>query len=131
MSVMVSAAWLLAGARVTIQVPARLSCGACDGGGCDRCGRSGAVRLALDPVRRTTAIGLPATRDGRVVLRLARPLGGEVGLDQLSVEVIAAESPSDHCALVEDDRPTLRPRTLLVGMLVIMAALAVIALALR
>lgn len=37
--------WLEEGAAIQFQVPRNLTCAACDGGGCDTCGRSGAISL--------------------------------------------------------------------------------------
>lgn len=37
--------WLLRGEVVTFELPRNLTCAACEGGGCDRCGRSGAIAL--------------------------------------------------------------------------------------
>lgn len=38
-------AWLDEGATIEVELPAKASCAACRGGGCDACQRSGAVRL--------------------------------------------------------------------------------------
>lgn len=43
--VRVARSWLEAGDLVTIALPRNLHCAGCDGGGCDRCGRAGAVSL--------------------------------------------------------------------------------------
>lgn len=37
--------WLLAGETIELVLPRNLSCATCEGGGCDRCGRSGAITL--------------------------------------------------------------------------------------
>lgn len=37
--------WLLAGEVVELELPRNLACAACGGGGCDACGRSGAISL--------------------------------------------------------------------------------------
>ena len=44
LSVEVPEAWLAEGADVAVTAPARLVCARCDGGGCDGCARSGALR---------------------------------------------------------------------------------------
>lgn len=41
----VPGAWLDEGARIELELPRNLSCAACGGGGCDACGRSGAITL--------------------------------------------------------------------------------------
>lgn len=38
-------AWLESGATIEFELPRNLRCAACDGGGCDACGRSGAISL--------------------------------------------------------------------------------------
>lgn len=37
--------WLDEGARIELELPRNLSCAACGGGGCDACGRSGAITM--------------------------------------------------------------------------------------
>jgi hypothetical protein len=37
--------WLLAGEVVELELPRNVTCAACGGGGCDTCGRSGAITL--------------------------------------------------------------------------------------
>lgn len=41
----VDRAWLKSGELVEVELPRNLACAACEGGGCDRCGRSGAITL--------------------------------------------------------------------------------------
>jgi hypothetical protein len=43
--VQVKQQWLEEGAAIQFQLPRNLTCAACDGGGCDKCGRSGAISL--------------------------------------------------------------------------------------
>ncbi len=38
-------AWLQAGATIEVELPRNLTCASCEGGGCDKCDRSGAVSL--------------------------------------------------------------------------------------
>lgn len=45
MTVSVPVQWLATGAELRVTLPRRLPCARCDGGGCDRCGRRGAVTL--------------------------------------------------------------------------------------
>ncbi len=67
--------WLEEGAAIQFQLPRNLTCAACDGGGCDACGRSGAISLRArgEPAQLLT-ITLPrcdASRtSGGVVLRI-------------------------------------------------------------
>ncbi len=44
-SIRVPADWLEDGRNIVVSLPRRLACADCEGGGCDRCGRSGAVVL--------------------------------------------------------------------------------------
>src|SRR5688572_13362029 len=37
--------WLEAGALIEVEVPRNLRCAGCEGGGCDKCDRAGAVTL--------------------------------------------------------------------------------------
>ena len=87
-------AWLEAGTVLEIVVPARLACARCEGGGCDECGRSGAIRIAGAEEERRLRITLSESARG---LRLTRPLGPDAGLDQLIVELRAAAVPSGFC----------------------------------
>jgi hypothetical protein len=43
--VRVARSWLEAGDTIELTLPRNLHCAECDGGGCDRCGRAGAVSL--------------------------------------------------------------------------------------
>jgi hypothetical protein len=45
MTVSVPESWFVDGATIEVELPRNLTCAACDGGGCDRCERSGAVTL--------------------------------------------------------------------------------------
>lgn len=95
MSVEVPASW--AGCVVQITIPRLLSCGACDGGGCDRCGRSGAVRRSEDggPIDLT----LPPSVEQGVRVRLVRPFDSDE-LEILLVDIVPSETPSPDCQRV-------------------------------
>jgi hypothetical protein len=45
LSIVVPTEWLREGARLEVELPTRVRCDLCDGGGCDACGRSGAYRV--------------------------------------------------------------------------------------
>ncbi|MBM4361867.1 MAG: hypothetical protein FJ104_04245 [Deltaproteobacteria bacterium] len=45
LSVQVPESWIAEGATLAVTLPRNLSCAACGGGGCDTCGRAGAVSL--------------------------------------------------------------------------------------
>ena len=71
--IVVPGAWLVDGGGLEIELPRLLSCARCDGGGCDRCQRSGALRM--DGPERTVEVHLPSSSSKSAVkLRLARPL---------------------------------------------------------
>lgn len=94
MSIEVPDAW--AGCAVALSVPRLLPCGACDGGGCDRCGRSGALRRSADSSEDELELTLPAPLDGPVRVRLVRPFDDdELGI--LLIDIVPAELPSPSC----------------------------------
>lgn len=92
--------WL--GSLIEVDVPARLACGACDGGGCDRCGRSGAFKRETGAFKVTIELP-PHMRDG-VLLRLPGPFEGG-GPDVLLMEIRAGEEADASCRLVRRARP--------------------------
>jgi hypothetical protein len=89
-------AWLAGGDTIEVVVPPRVACARCDGGGCDACGRSGALRLPEDEAARTLRLSLPTTAEASIV-RLVRPLGPDAGLEQLWLELRAADEASPFC----------------------------------
>lgn len=104
----VAVAW--AGREVSVTVPRRLVCSSCDGGGCDACGRSGALRLPESDGPRTILVVLPPSLGEGVALRLARPFE-DAEIDVLLLEVVPAERSSPSCQLVpreEAHRPGSR-----------------------
>jgi hypothetical protein len=90
-SIVVPRAWLRDGARLEVEVPARLRCDLCDGGGCDACARSGGYR-APEP-RIPIAITLPRVSDDHLALRVTNPFGDGVP-DLLIVHVAGADLAS-------------------------------------
>lgn len=125
--------WIDEAARVEFELPRTLSCAACSGGGCDTCGRSGAVAtrgrgepaelvcVQLPPqpgatVRIANSGGLPLTADD------ALPRG------HLLLRVIAGPQASDGIVRIEPSTPP-PPRTLSIRPL--MASLRPIAQSLR
>jgi hypothetical protein len=121
--------WLVAGDTVELVAPARIVCARCEGGGCDACERSGALRLNGDVTARTIRLTLPPTTSSRVLVRLLRPLGDDAGLEQLSVEVRASSTPGASCRRVEPATsrgPSLTLRSVALGIaIVVLFALAV------
>lgn len=139
--------WLTIGAWIEVDLPRTLPCAACGGGGCDRCGRSGAVvtrgRKELPEV---LDLRLPASERGatvRLPKRGGLPENGEEGLGRgiLLLTVMPGETASEGVRRLEDRDvvdlvpeqeaalvPVLGPPTplglLLVAALVLVAALA-------
>jgi hypothetical protein len=108
------------GDTLRITVPERLTCARCDGGGCDACRRSGALRA-------------PADADARTV-RLLHPFGDASDVEQLRIE-LHPSSPSDagvrvsHAAapralIAPAQAPGAPSPLLVVGGLATLAALA-------
>jgi hypothetical protein len=85
--------WLAGPCEIDVVVPLRVTCARCDGGGCDGCGRSGAVHAPRDGAARTVRVALPEGGDG-VALRLAHPFGPEGGIAQLILEIRRGARPS-------------------------------------
>ena len=71
-SIVVPTAWLREGARLEVDLPTRLRCDLCDGGGCDACERSGGYRLPKP--RAPLAITLPRVTDDAFALRVTNPV---------------------------------------------------------
>lgn len=73
-SIVVPTQWLREGARLEIDLPSKLRCDLCDGGGCDACNRSGAYRA---PEQRPLAVTLPRVSDDVFALRVTNPFGDQ------------------------------------------------------
>lgn len=108
--------WLDAGAAIELTAPRRLVCARCDGGGCDACGRSGALCAPEDAAARRVGVVLPqvlaspqAGERRAVLLRLPEPFGPEHAIAQLLVEVHAADGPSPGVIRVDRALPPPRP----------------------
>ncbi len=86
--------WLEPATVLEIVVPARLACARCDGGGCDGCEKSGAIRVHGGEQERILRITLS---ESARAIRLIEPLGQDAGLDQLVIYLRAAAVPSDSC----------------------------------
>jgi hypothetical protein len=132
LSITVPAAWLDGPLSLEIEAPRLLPCDRCDGGGCDGCERSGALRAPEEASGRRLLVRLPAEIGEGVMVRLAAPFDGSP-IEQLLVAVRVAEAPSACVRRVEAavaELPRARPWSavaLVVG-LVLLAALLVAAL---
>lgn len=65
-------AWFHEGAGIEIELPRRLACARCEGGGCDACGRAGALSLrGADDAPELVQLTLPEKPEsGAVVLKI-------------------------------------------------------------
>lgn len=112
--------WLLTGELIELELPRNLSCAACEGGGCDRCGRSGAIALrGRDDPAEYVQVTLPTRTEEEVadqpclVLRVpgygGHPEGDPVEARGLLLLRIAA-SPTADPGVRRVREPTKRPR---------------------
>jgi hypothetical protein len=118
-------AWFEEGAHIEVQLPQRVVCARCEGGGCDACGRAGAITLfssGEEPL--CVRVGLPkGSVDGTVVLRIPeggapyRPPGGasaKVALDTAPFGGVESSRSTDGRAsqrvagLLAGGKPTSR-----------------------
>jgi hypothetical protein len=119
--------WLTAGDTVDIVVPARVACARCEGGGCDRCDRSGALRIPGDEARRTLRLALPRPAGERTRVRVACPFGDDANLEQLWVDLRPAAAPSPFCHRVAPEAAIVAlpsARWIVAILLVVVAVLA-------
>jgi hypothetical protein len=103
-------AWLTEPCAIEVTAPPRLVCARCDGGGCDGCHRSGAVRAPEAEAARKVRVALPRAASA-VALRIAEPFGPEGGIAQLILEIREGRAPSPgvtRCT-AEPARPRLAP----------------------
>ncbi|MEZ4444184.1 MAG: hypothetical protein R3B72_34245 [Polyangiaceae bacterium] len=129
-ALVVPAGWLTEGAQLEVLPAKLLACARCDGGGCDGCDRSGALRAPRDEEARRFRLTLPSGAPASgVLLRLVKPFE-EGEIDQLLVRVKAGESPSKGVTRIVAPQPVVVPPTGLPWprvALVVAAAAAVIA----
>jgi hypothetical protein len=97
LSIVVPTAWLREGARLSVELPSRVRCDLCDGGGCDACARSGGYKLPDD--RGSLALTLPRITDDHLALRVTNPLA-DVQPTMLVVRVAGAHEASAGVAWV-------------------------------
>jgi hypothetical protein len=79
-----------AGDELIVVAPARVVCDRCDGGGCDGCNRSGALRTPEEPSARALHVQLPDLAGRTAAVRLVRPFGEASTVEQLIVELSRA-----------------------------------------
>ena len=107
--VVIPEGWARAGAAIEVVLPPKVECGVCRGGGCDRCGCSGAHRLPAGEAERTLELSLPPLAGDAVLLRVPHPFGAAAELELLNVEVAKGEIASSCCRLMRD-HAALAPR---------------------
>ena len=139
-STQVPSDWFRPGTVLRIALPERLSCAECQGGGCDRCDRKGAIRLReADEEQEIVRITLPQTlNESNIQIRL--PHAGGYPLSEqdealprghLIVSLRSAEMEVDPenslvslgkpAPLSEEERRTLARKSIVViGSLVIL-----------
>jgi hypothetical protein len=100
MAVEVPLAWGQPGAELEIDVPARVTCARCDGGGCDACDRTGALRLFEGETAPTLRLRFSSAIGDGVVVRVDDPIGDRDRLDQMLVTIRPARAPSPNCRRV-------------------------------
>lgn len=88
----VPAGWADGASIVEIALPRALACARCDGGGCDGCGRSGALRGPASEAARVVRVRLPKGLGAGVTVRLAEPFGRGSAIAQLWLEVRPGEA---------------------------------------
>lgn len=79
-----------------VVAPGRVPCSRCDGGGCDACNRSGAIKLDPVPARRTLIASLPPDLDSPVALRIVNPFGEGGALEVLFLHVHPSAAPDPN-----------------------------------
>jgi hypothetical protein len=109
--VVVPARW--SGRRVRVTTPRRFRCSRCAGGGCDACGRSGAIvvrapayRGAPDDDAHEPSFEMqlpPAIGVKPVLVRIPHPFGDDAGVDQL--HVVVEDGPADPRVVLVDGGP--------------------------
>ena len=99
----------LAGATVLVTLPRRIPCADCAGGGCSRCGNSGAFALPSEPSQRSVRLKLPADLGEPVRVRVQHPCGSRHEIEQLIVTLRPAERTSQEVNLVDYPRRSQEP----------------------
>lgn len=145
--VCVPPAWLAESAWIELDLPRMLACAECSGGGCDRCGRSGAVATrGRKELPELVELRLPASERGatvRLPKRGGLPEEGDLSLPRgmLLLTIVPGELASEGVRRRPDEelpisapppalagRP-LSPEILFAIALVLVAALAIFSFA--
>lgn len=124
-------AWCDDTVLVEVTLPRTLPCARCEGGGCDSCGRSGALRGPKNEADRRVRVRLPQNLGDGVAMRIADPFGKGGAVAQLWIEVRPSDEPSREVRRLTPEKKVRRrilPR--MVAALGILVALLVIVLTL-
>jgi hypothetical protein len=103
----VPGAWFEEGAGIEIEMPRRLACARCEGGGCDVCGRAGAFVLrGPEDVPEKLSVTLPRAPENGVVILKIPEAGAPLEAGPLTDEAPASlEAPAVTPAEVEVAEP--------------------------
>lgn len=109
----VPAEWFAQGRRLQIDLPGRLTCASCDGGGCDTCGRSGALEVPKPETPLELTLPISAGEVGRFRVRIPG-LGADSGDDavprgHLMLSVRAGEPVSRGVSALASESLASRP----------------------
>jgi hypothetical protein len=127
LSIVVLPRWAELGATVTVVAKERVVCARCDGGGCDGCEKSGAVRLPREAEARTFTLVLPAKMAAPSAVRVPRPFG-DASPVALAVCVVRLGDAAAGCALVSPEAaPEGPPRSLVRALPVVAVVVALVA----
>jgi hypothetical protein len=127
--IVVPVAWAVEGAVVEVRLPRTLACARCEGGGCDGCGRSGALRGPADDGSRAVRVRLPKALGDGVAMRIAEPFGASSSIAQLWIEVRpGAPSASVRRIAAAPERRRILPRMVLAMSLLVALLGGVLAL---
>lgn len=98
-----------AGRTCEVDVPRRLACAPCEGGGCDACERRGAYRLEDGDAERRVGVKLPSVLAARTRIRIGQPFGVDSVVGVLLLDVVIGDEPSASCVVVpEPEQPIVR-----------------------
>ncbi len=130
-SISVPPRWCDDSALVEVTLPRTLVCARCEGGGCDACGRSGALRGPKHERARRVRVRLPQNLGDGVAMRIADPFGRGAPITQLWIEVRPADSPSPTVRRLtpeKRERRRILPR-MVAGLGLVVALLAAVLVA--
>lgn len=109
---------------VEVTLPRTLACARCEGGGCDSCGRSGALRGPKSEADRRVRVRLPQNLGDGVAMRIADPFGKGGAIAQLWIEVRPSDEPSKAVRRLTPEKK--EPRRILPRMVAALGVLLVL-----